>query len=416
MALSAKDQRFLDALQAHGGNRAKTAQALGVRERNVYRILKRLRDAGQVNADGALPYTPGAGREITHVTTRLGKSGEAVGHSIRERVAVHGEDFVEPSGRIVGTTTTLANGKVERQWVRHAPEDARAEVDLRIAETLAKLTPRAPVEERESLFRKGATNRANLYVLSDAHIGMLAWAPETGADWDLKIAQRTLESAFDHLMLTAPRAERAVVCLLGDWMHYDGLLAVTPTSHHILDADGRHGKMVDVAIEVTAHVVERALQEHKTVDFLVAEGNHDLVGSVWLRKMFRRLYENEPRLTVIDEPRPYYALEFGEVFLGFHHGHLKGVKTPADLINVFAHEYPEMWGRTRRRYIHTGHRHFELRDGSKGTLIVQHPTLAARDAYSARFGYQGDRAALCTVYHRDYGEAGTIPVTPEMLA
>jgi hypothetical protein len=55
------------------------------------------------------------------------------------------------------------------------------------------------------------------------------------------------------------------------------------------------------------------LAKHKNVHVILAEGNHDMASSVWLRTMFKALYENEPRITVDDSALPYYAHEFGNV-------------------------------------------------------------------------------------------------------
>ncbi len=416
MALTDDEQRFMEVLQRHRGHRKRTANELGWNERVVYSWIKRLRDAGKVNADDLLPYRPGAGRVITHVNTSLDAEGNPTGYTVREAVADEPEDFLPMDGRVVKTTTTISKGQIERQWVRTVPEDASAEVNLRMAEIIANLQPAPRISLNDSSALTPLAYLSNLYVLSDAHIGMLAWGVETGADWDLKIAKALLIRAFGAMIAASPKASQAVVSLLGDWMHYDGLLAVTPTSGNILDHDGRHGKMVDIAIEVACAIVEMALAAHESVTLLIAEGNHDLAGTVWLRKMFKKLYADEPRLTVIDHPLPYYAMEFGETFLGFHHGHLKGVRQPAELINVFSHEFGQMWGRTTKRYIHTGDKHFAYEDGSRGTIIRQHPTLAARDAWAARNGYISLRGAVSTTYHERFGETGSNRVCPEMLA
>ena len=35
----------------------------------------------------------------------------------------------------------------------------------------------------------------------------------------------------------SPKSEVGVLCQLDDFLHWDGMLAITPTSSHILDAD-----------------------------------------------------------------------------------------------------------------------------------------------------------------------------------
>ena len=97
--------------------------------------------------------------------------------------------------------------------------------------------------------------------------------------------------------------------------------------------------------------------------------------------------------------------------LAFHHGHLS--KNHA-LPLLFAAQYPVIWGATSKRYIHTGHRHHKDEKEHPGVTVVQHPTLAARDAYAARGGWISEREATAMTYHRKYGLVGRTTVTPEM--
>src|SRR6185369_2734564 len=168
-----------------------------------------------------------------------------------------------------------------------------------------------------------SANLCTVYTLTDCHVGALAWREEGGDDWDLKIAEDTLLGCFKHMIDSSPASEMAVVNQLGDFLHFDGLSAVTPTSGHLLDADSRFEKVIQVAIRVLRSVIALALEKHPIVHVVMAEGNHDLASSAWLRQMFAALYENEPRVTVETSPLPYYAVEWGNTFLGFHHGHLR---------------------------------------------------------------------------------------------
>ncbi|HBG31016.1 MAG TPA: winged helix-turn-helix domain-containing protein, partial [Gammaproteobacteria bacterium] len=250
------------------------------------------------------------------------------------------------------------------------------------------------------------------HTLTDAHVGALCWHQEGGADWDLKIAERTLGGCFEMMLESAPASRVGIVAQLGDFLHQDSMSAVTPTSGHLLDADGRFSKVVRVAVQTLRRVVDGALRKHKHVLVLMAEGNHDLSSSIWLRVMFKALYEREPRVEVIDSPLPYYAYRHGKTMLGWHHGHLK---KNDQLPLLFAAQFPTIWGETVKRYVHTGHRHHVEEREHSGMTVVQHPTLAARDAYAARGGWIAERRASAVVYHVEHGEVGRTTVTPEML-
>lgn len=82
---------------------------------------------------------------------------------------------------------------------------------------------------------------------------------------------------------------------------------------------------------------------------------------------------------------------------------------------LFASQYSKEWGATTKRYAHTGHRHHVEEKEHSGMTVVQHATIAARDAYAARGGWIAERKIKAITYHAEYGETGTITVTPEML-
>ena len=314
---------------------------------------------------------------------------------------------------VVKGVSTLydASGQQRAQWVKTRLDTERLNAAIKAAaDAMAADLPRAePVTAPNATLAELCVT----YTLTDAHIGMLAWHREGGQDWDLAIAERTLVGCFAEAIRAAPAAETAVLNQLGDLLHYDGLSAVTPTSGHILDADGRFTKMVEVAVRVLRQIVALMLAKHGRVHLVLAEGNHDMASSVWLRTMFKALYENEPRITVDDSALPYYAFEFGEVMQCFAHGHLA---KPALLPGVMAAQFPAIWGRTKYRYVHCGNLHHAHEKEHAGMIVVQHPTMAARDAYAARGGWHALSAMSAIVYHARFGEVGRSTVRPEMLA
>lgn len=317
-----------------------------------------------------------------------------------------------PAPFVVKGVSTYYNKDGERagQWVKTDLDRRAADAAMRAAvEALAVQIPRA----RPSPLRRATLDElCTLYTLTDCHVGMKAWAPETGADWDLDIAERTLSGAIRYLVDTSPAATTCVINQLGDFLHFDSLAPVTPTSGHLLDADSRYSKVVAVATRILRTAIDSALAKHRRVIVLMAEGNHDMASSVWLRHLFGLLYENEPRVEVMRSELPYYVHTHGRVMLAFHHGHLK---KNDQLPLLFAAQYPQEWGATTRRYCHTGHRHHTEEKEHSGMTVVQHPTIAARDAYAARGGWIADQRMKAIIYHAEHGEAGTVVVTPEML-
>jgi hypothetical protein len=308
------------------------------------------------------------------------------------------------------TLTDLRTGEPVMEWVKESLDrQQQAQAQQAAYAALAAELPRTEAVAPPTIYNG---QLCTVYTLTDCHVGALAWRKEGGDDWDLEIAEDTLLGCFRHMIEASPASQLGIVNQLGDFLHWDGLEAVTPTSRHLLDADGRFEKVVAVAIRILRRVVDMALEKHPRVHVILAEGNHDLASSVWLRQMFAALYENEPRITVEQSPLPYYALEWGNTLLAFHHGHLK---KNDQLPLMFAAQFAPEWGRTTKRYCHTGHRHHLEEKEHSGMVVFQHPTLAARDAYAARGGWHAMRSATAVTYHKVFGEVGRSTASPDML-
>lgn len=325
----------------------------------------------------------------------------------------HDMSRVVPDPYIVRGVSTYYNkeGKAAGQWVKSSLDDDRRMEVMR--ETIAAMAADVPRLKPARPPKRVEADLCNLYTMTDMHVGMKSWGREThGDDWDLDIAERTISGSFDYLIGAAPPAGLGIVAQIGDFLHYDSMSAITPNAGHQLDADSRYSKMVAVAVRTLRRVVDAALAKHARVLVVIQEGNHDPIGSVWLRTVFAACYENEPRVKVLAEELPYAAVVHGATMIGWHHGHLKKVD---ELPLLFAAQYPKEWGATRHRYVHTGHYHHTHEREHNGITIIQHPTLAARDAYAARGGWVAERSITGVTYHSKHGQVGRVTVTPEMI-
>lgn len=252
------------------------------------------------------------------------------------------------------------------------------------------------------------------YILTDYHLGMLAWSGETkDRDWDLDIAESTLMKWIDYSITVTPNTKTGVLVQLGDFLHYDGLKAVTPASGHVLDTDTRFTKLVRSGVRVLRYVIERMLTKHEEVHVIMAEGNHDEASSVWLREIFNVLYENDPRVTVDTSANPYYGVQFGKVALFYHHGHKRPITRDVD--RVFAASFPEIFGTTKYRYAALGHYHNDIRSESPLMVLNQYRTLAPADAYSAKGGWLSGSDSKVNVYHKEHGKLTEHTITPCMF-
>jgi hypothetical protein len=377
-----------------------TGRLNAARARGLAAKVQAVQDAARAD-----PYPPvntpaPEGFEIRSISSKISPSGAIKGQWIGARLEGRVDETV-PEGHLVKGYSTLVDesGKIRAQWVKttldqdrfRAMTEAACRAAAENVRPISKIA--APKKTQEEL--------CNLYTITDSHVGMLAWGREAGEPWDLDIAEQVLVSTLFAMMDAAPAAGMGIVNQLGDFLHFDGLKPLTPEHGNILDADSRYQKIVEVAVRILRRIVEKALSKHAKVIVQMHEGNHDPAGSVWLRVLFAALYANNPRVTVEQSPLPYVAHQHGKTMLCFHHGHLaKNDNLPL----LFAARFPEIWGATRKRYIHVGHRHSVDEKEHPGVRVVQHPTLAAADAYAARGGWLSERQATFMTYHTETGE------------
>lgn len=350
----------------------------------------------------------------------LGMSRGAVKHhlnAVKGKAARRGyspnHDWKNPvpdGHKIKGVSTFYDEaGLPVRQWVKSQTDDQRQfEILIERMESAVENLPKfKPIPAPKTY----DDNLLSLLTITDFHLGMYAYEAETGDDWNVKLARDVFLNSINDMINSTPKSGTGFLCQLGDFLHWDGILSVTPQSGHILDADTRYGKLVEMSMSVMAEAVKMMLKRFNEVVVVSAEGNHDISGSIWLRKHIKQLFADEKRLTVIDNEFPYYAYLHGETMLAFHHGHK--VKL-AQLHKLFASEprFREMWGKANYTYIHTGHYHHERLIEDGGAIAEMHPTLSGRDAYAARGGWVSRRGAKVITYDKTDGEIGRVTVRP----
>lgn len=343
-------------------------------------------------------------RNVQLRSARLAKKGVGHGRDVSHLV---------PDGYKIKGTSSLVDefGNTKLQWVK-TDTDAERQVELMRAVIDGMKSDITPVSAVPPPKKRLNEKLLNLYTVSDFHLGMLAWADESGDDWDMKIAEDLFSKWFDAAFQKAPDAGVGVINLLGDFAHFDSLDAVTPASGHVLDADTRYQKLVRYMIRMVRRVVNMALVKHKSVRLLIVQGNHDESGMIWLAEMFSTLYDNEPRVFVDTSPDVYKMVQHGKTTLFFHHGH----KARFDAIEpVMIAKFRKAFGESVYSYAHVGHLHHQKIVESRNMIVEQHRTLAAKDAYASRGGWMSGRSANVITYSAEYGEVGRLTISPEML-
>lgn len=370
-------------LKLDGLSNKTISETVGCTTRNVEKALRRIR----TNAV-ARGYEPEAGRNSPQALP-------VAGTSTLYRKAEDGSDT-----QVLRWEKTSASLDAQKEHLREVVEA--------MAEDIKPIAPTAPPDGKVEL----SDDLLNLHVITDTHIGMFANDSEGGESWNSEKAEAFLARWLAVSIWRAPPARRGVLLCLGDILHTDGLMPVTPASGHVLDADLRYGDMVRMAIRTVRRGVEEMLKRYIQVDMVIVGGNHDPGGSIWLRELFILLYADEPRINVLNDQGEYAAIEHGGTALFFHHGHRK---TPNKIDVTFTSMFREIYGRATNCYGHVGHRHSKVLIEGDLMSITQHDNIVPTDAYAAQSGYRSTRSAEVITYSKRFGEVGSQRSTPELV-
>lgn len=374
------------------------------------------------NQRKALEAVVKSGKSIQQTEKDLGLYKDALGRPIRRLYKLAASKGYSPQNdmtRIIPDPFTLSGistyyektPTTPAQWVKIKLEDKLRYAAMLegIQEAMKGLPVLPPVQH--PIY--SVAELLNVHVFTDYHIGMRAWDEEGGAHWDIETAEILIIRAFQYMLDHSPAAAVGFIAQLGDFAHFDSLRPVTPTSGHIVDASGHYTEIVRAIIRIMLKMISMALAKYPRVVVLMAEGNHDIASSVWMRELLKSMFAEEPRVEIVDSATPFYAFEWGQTMIAVHHGHAKRLP---DMPKMFANLFAAMWGRTTKRYGKAGHYHHEIVTGEdSGMKITQYPTLAPNDSHSARHGYSSNRQTSVETYSARFGKMSELVVTPEML-
>jgi hypothetical protein len=362
----------LAAYEEHGSS-AKAAAALGLNF-NTYR--KRRRRAIQ------------AGLHLS----------DGVRASIADAKVTAGEAH---SGWIVNVDPETGSRK-STYWQKpvQALEDSTLE---RIREAFEGLTP-APVV---SIPEYSDADLLTIYPLADVHMGLQAWGKETGEDYDTQSASERVKEWVAQCVAASPASRTAVILSAGDLTHADDQTNMTRKSSHILDVDTRHFKTIDVTIATLAAAIESASLKHEKVDVRIIPGNHDPFAYMAVLFALAERYKDNPRIKVQKTPGEWFIRQHGKVMLAAHHGD----KAKAErMVHFIADQFAELWGKTRHRFLFTGHLHHHKSADIGGVQWEQLRAVTARDAYAVSHGYTARAQLQAITFHRDLGEVSRVKV------
>ena len=308
-------------------------------------------------------------------------------------------DRITAGFRAHGVSTLYdAEGNVRAQWVKETANKRSPEEWVQHVAEAFKDVPKVPKIPAPT---NTNSKLLTVYPIGDHHVAMYSWGAETGADYDIKIAEALLTGAAHYLVASSPASTDALIVNVGDFFHVDNLKNETSRSGHTLDVDTRYAAMIRAGTNLLRVVIDTALTKHRNVKLICAIGNHDDIGSLWLAHALSLLYERNPRVTIDTSPGKFHYHQHGSVLIGVTHG---DTGKPEKLQGVMAADKPQLWGDTRHRYWLTGHVHSRRVIEFPGVMWETFRTLAPGDAWANASGYRSGRDMTSIVFHRDHGE------------
>ena len=375
-----------------GQSQVQTALKMGMSRSAVQERLRRATELGLLGPVEAKP-----GFIIKSISSK-GPDGSYVKQG-REP----GEEFVIPVGHLIKGVSALVDpdGRELAKWVK----TKQGELDpIYVAERIAAKFVDMPAARPVPVPADTDEDLLTVFPLADFHLGLYAWAPEAGHNWDLATAVARYRDTMIKVAAGTPPSSTAIVLGGGDYLHANTNEFRTQ-SGNVLDGDGRTDKVIDAAIELAVFQVDLALLNHTKVVVRFLKGNHDEYASIAIVHALAAWYRDDPRVVVDKDPSLFWWFRFGKVLLGGTHGH--NIK-PAQLPMLMASRVPQEWGDTEFRYGHMFHVHHKTKTVDEiGSVIVEtHQSPASQDSWHYGKGYLSGRSMQSITYHRDRGEDG----------
>ncbi len=352
------------------------------------------------------PHVP-EGLELAGLTTHLNKAANVDGQHIIARRTGNAAPEPPPPGFLVQRVHSMQRGDgseiIRNQTWSRAEADRWEEFKAAVLAITVELD-QGPAKEPAPAPPSKLVDEdlLTLYPLGDPHIGMLAWAPETGQDFDTTIATRDLAACVGTLIDGAPPSGRGLIVNLGDFFHAQDDTQKTPQSGHKLDVDTRHPKIFEAGLRTLIGMIDAALLKHARVRQVNIPGNHDPNSSFMISNVLRAWYRNEPRVDISSGiPAAEYDVH-GRCLLGFFHGPSMGKVD--NLPGVMATDARKQWGDAEFCVWHTGDIHHLTRKEFPGCVVESHRTMATQDAWHKRMGYRAAQSLSSVTYHREFGE------------
>lgn len=246
---------------------------------------------------------------------------------------------------------------------------------------------------------------------ADIHLGKLALAVETGAEYNISIAKQRCIAGVEGLLQKAQGfpIDKIMLVIGNDILHFDTPKRTT-TSGTPQDTDGMLHSIYLEGVQLYVKIIERLLTV-ADVDVVYNPSNHDYLSGYMLAQTLQAWFRTSKNVTFDVSIRHRKYTRYGQNLIGTSHG--DGAKHD-DMPMLMASEAKD-WSDTTHRYIYLHHLHHHKRvrwqdAGDKPGVtyqILRSPS--APDAWHAKQGYVGVPMAVeGFIHHKELGRIASL--------
>jgi hypothetical protein len=277
--------------------------------------------------------------------------------------------------------------------LRNPYEANKEELKKELAEYSKKvITPKHKIKQNGLLLE---------FAPFDLHWGKLAWAEESGNDYDMKEAANALNKSIDYTIQAASKfpINKILFPFGNDFFQIDNEQNAT-TAGTRQDVDSRFKKILREGRKIVIETIEK-LKRIAPVDVVIVAGNHGNLSEFMLGDLLEVKYEKDINVNVnnLAMSRKYYS--YGKNLIGFTHGN---EEKSGDLVGIMATEQPNLWSQCKHRFWHLGHFHMMQEKEQQGVKIQYLASLSGSDAWHCKKGYVNNtRGVNSFLYDKEMG-------------
>lgn len=281
---------------------------------------------------------------------------------------------------------------------------------------LKDLKEKSPIVKSFNYIKTTSNDNRNASAINifDLHLGLSIWAPETGGQsWDLKIAEKDYDAAFDDLLQKSIKAvggekyiDEIMIPVGNDMNNSDTAYPYAMTTKGTpQQEDSRWQKIFRKEHEMLRRNIEKCALI-APVKIKVIPGNHDFQKSFYIGEVLEGFYHNNENVVIDNGPKPQKYWVYGRTLIGLTHGspHKEGRR----LDQLMQFEVPEYWAQTNFREWWLGDIHHKktitIVDEDKQALYFRHlRTLMPSSSWENEQGYKSIKGAEAFIINFEQG-------------